>query len=166
MLSSHSYDHNWKRGETYVTTEFNPLFDAADMARCGKDVFVQRSHVSNDMGIEWIRRHLGDGYSVHKVEFDDYRAIHIDASFVPLRPGLLLVDPDRPIKEVPDAIKNSGWELVPAPRSTSAAGEPRSPTSRPPAAGGGSRAKWRTSAKESSATPRLRPGRSSSQSQS
>ena len=117
-MSNKSYDPNWKPGETYVTTEFEPLFDAADMTRCGKDIFVQRSHVTNDMGIEWIRRHLGADYNVHRVEFDDYRAIHIDATFVPLKPGLFLVNPDRPIKQLPDVIKNSDWELMPAPRST------------------------------------------------
>ena len=30
----------------FVTTEFKPCFDAADFTRAGKDIFVQRSHVS------------------------------------------------------------------------------------------------------------------------
>ncbi len=118
-MSNASYDYNWKRGEGYVTNEYEPLFDAADVARCGKDLFVQRSHVTNDMGIEWLRRHMEpQGYRVHRVEFDDYRAIHIDATFVPLAPGKILVNPDRPIKELPDILKNSDWELREAPRST------------------------------------------------
>jgi len=118
QLSNPTYDSEWKRGKTYVSTEFEPVFDAADVARCGRDIFIQRSHVTNDFGIEWIRRHLGDDYRVHRVEFDDYRAIHIDATFVPLAPGKLLVNPDRPIKELPEVIRNSDWELLEAPRST------------------------------------------------
>ncbi len=118
QLSADSYDFNWEENGTYVTTEFEPMFDAADMARCGRDIFVQRSQVTNEFGIEWIRRHLGDDYRVHQVEFDDYRAIHIDATFVPLAPGKLLVNPDRPIKEMPEIIRNSGWEVREAPRST------------------------------------------------
>jgi glycine amidinotransferase len=94
------------------------VFDAADVTRCGRDIFVQRSHVTNDYGIEWLRRHLGDDYRVHRVEFDDYRAIHIDATFVPLAPGRLLANPDRPIKELPEVIATSDWEILEAPRST------------------------------------------------
>ena len=29
----------------FVTTEFEPCFDAADFIRAGRDIFVQRSHV-------------------------------------------------------------------------------------------------------------------------
>ena len=31
----------------FVTTEFEPCFDAADFIRAGKDIFVQRSNVCN-----------------------------------------------------------------------------------------------------------------------
>ena len=88
------------------------------MTRCGRDIFIQRSHVTNDSGIEWIRRHLGDAYRLHKVEFADDRAIHIDATFVPLAPGKIMVNPDRPIKALPEIVRRSEWELLPAPRST------------------------------------------------
>lgn len=117
-MSEKSYDRCWKRGEGYVSTEFEPLFDAADIARCGRDIIVQRSHVTNEMGIDWLERHLGDDYRVHRVEFEDYRAIHIDATFVPLREGTFLVNPDRPMKNMPEAIRKSGWEFLEAPRST------------------------------------------------
>lgn len=30
----------------YITTEFEPCFDAADFYRAGKDIIAQRSHVS------------------------------------------------------------------------------------------------------------------------
>ncbi len=116
-MSHRSYDWDFKRGETYVTTEYEPLFDAADMSRCGRDIFIQRSHVTNDFGIEWLRRHYPE-FHFHRVEFDDYRAIHIDATFVPLRPGLFLTNPDRPMRDKPDWLAKSGWEFVEAPRST------------------------------------------------
>lgn len=118
MMSSKLYNYDYKRGEEYVTTEFEPVWDAADMARCGKDIFIQRSHVTNDAGIEWIRRHLGDTYNLHKVEFADDRAIHIDATFVPLAPGKVMVNPDRPIKQMPDIFKKAGWDVLTPPRST------------------------------------------------
>jgi glycine amidinotransferase len=101
-----------------VTTEVEPVFDAADIVRCGRDLFVQRSHVTNDFGIEWLRRHLGSAYRVHRVEFADDRPVHIDATFVPLAPGKILVNPDRPLRAVPEVLRGSGWELLPAPPST------------------------------------------------
>ncbi len=107
-----------------VLTEFEPMFDAADMARCGRDIFIQRSHVTNDFGIDWLRRQYGDTFAFHRVEFDDYRAIHIDATFVPLCPGKILVNPDRPLREVPDVLRKGDWELRPAPRSTMAEDHP------------------------------------------
>ncbi len=118
QLTDELYNEGYVRGEEYVTTEFEPVFDAADVARCGRDLFVQRSHVTNLFGIEWLRRHLGDDYRLHVVEFDDDRAIHIDATFVPLCPGKILVNPDRPLKAIPKVLQNSNWELLTAPRST------------------------------------------------
>jgi glycine amidinotransferase len=80
----------------YVTTEFEPVFDAAEFTRFGRDIFVQRSQVTNDFGIEWMRRHLGDDYNVHVLDFQDKNAMHIDGTFVPLGPGKLLICPKRP----------------------------------------------------------------------
>jgi glycine amidinotransferase len=117
-LDDRAHNHKYKRGEDYVITEYEPLFDAADMARCGRDVFIQLSHVTNRFGVEWLERHFGDEYRFHVVEFEDDRALHIDATFVPLRPGLIMTNPDRPLKKVPDILKKSGWNLIDAPRST------------------------------------------------
>ena len=81
---------------SFVTTEFEPVFDAAEFTRIGKDIFCQRSQVTNMFGIEWMRRHLGDEYTIHILDFEDKNAMHIDGTFVPLGPGKLLVNPKRP----------------------------------------------------------------------
>jgi glycine amidinotransferase len=80
----------------FVTTEFEPVFDAAEFTRIGKDIFVQRSQVTNDFGIEWMRRHLGDEYKIHVLDFQDKNAMHIDGTFVPIGPGKILANPKRP----------------------------------------------------------------------
>ncbi len=80
----------------FVTTEFEPVFDAAEFTRIGKDIFVQRSQVTNNFGIEWMRRHLGPQYNIHVLDFQDKNAMHIDGTFIPLGPGKLLVNPKRP----------------------------------------------------------------------
>lgn len=97
----------------YVTTEFEPCFDAADIVRFGRDLFVQRSHVTNQLGITWLRQHLGDKYRVHVVKFKDRNPMHIDASLVPLKPGLALINPDRPPLDR-QLFKKAGWDLVEA----------------------------------------------------
>jgi glycine amidinotransferase len=84
----------------------------------GKDLIMQRSQVSNRFGAEWLQRYLGDDFRVHLVEFSDDDPVHIDTTFVPLCPGKLLVNPDRPIKELPAIFNNSNWELLEPPHST------------------------------------------------
>jgi glycine amidinotransferase len=96
-----------------VITEFEPTFDAADFIRCGRDIFVQRSHVTNSFGIEWLARQLGDEYRVHVLTLDDRHAMHIDASLMPLAPGKLLINPER-VPKVPAIFK--GWDVLRAPR--------------------------------------------------
>jgi glycine amidinotransferase len=97
----------------YLTLEHEPTFDAADFIRCGRDIFVQRSHVTNRMGIVWVTRHLGDEYRVHEVDVADPSPMHIDASFMPLAPGKLLLNPCR-VRSVPDVLDS--WEVRWAPK--------------------------------------------------
>jgi glycine amidinotransferase len=96
-----------------IITEHEPTFDAADFIRCGRDLFVQRSHVTNAFGIDWLRRHLGDGYRIHEVEVCDAHPMHIDASMMPLAPGKLLINPER-LKEIPEPFRT--WDVLEAPR--------------------------------------------------
>lgn len=99
----------------YAITEFEPTFDAADFIRCGKDIFVQKSNVTNDFGIAWLERHLGKDYRIHKLKFDDDHPMHIDASLMPLAPNQLLVNPER-VPVVPNLFKS--WNVMYAPPST------------------------------------------------
>eukprot|EP00118_Oscarella_pearsei_P021023 m.233683 g.233683 ORF g.233683 m.233683 type:complete len:389 (+) comp40095_c0_seq6:904-2070(+) len=98
----------------YVTTEYEPTFDAADFMRCGRDIFVQRSQVTNFFGIEWMRRHLGNRYRVHALSFDDPNPMHIDATLLAVGPGLVLSNPDRPCHQI-DIFHEAGWKVVKPP---------------------------------------------------
>ncbi len=55
--------------------------------RFGRDLIVQRSHVTNRLGIEWVRRALGSAYRVHELAFNDPHPMHIDATLLPLAPA-------------------------------------------------------------------------------
>ncbi|HEX2049562.1 MAG TPA: amidinotransferase [Actinomycetota bacterium] len=113
--------------EDSVITEYEPLWEAGDFMRCGRDVFVQRSNVTNASGIEWVRRHLGDDYRVHEVAFDDERPMHVNATFLPLAPGKVLVNPER-VKQVPEMF--AGWDVLVAPEPCMRPGETTYTTSR------------------------------------
>lgn len=103
-----------------IVTEYEPVFDTADFVRCGRDLFVQRSHVTNVFGIEWMRRHLGNGYRIHEIEVRDPHPMHIDATFMPLAPGKLLVNPER-IGHLPAMFRS--WDVMEAP-TPAAMGDP------------------------------------------
>jgi glycine amidinotransferase len=98
----------------YILTEFEPVFDAADFVRCGRDLFVTRSNVTNLSGIEWLRRHLGPEYRIHEIESRCPNPMHIDTTLLPLAPGKLLVNPEYiDVDRLPDILKS--WDILVAP---------------------------------------------------
>lgn len=98
----------------FVVNEFEPVFDAADFVRCGRDIFCQTSNVTNHFGVEWLQRHLGDDYRIHTLQSRCPEAIHIDTTFMPLAPGKVLVNPEYLDVEHLPAILNN-WDILIAP---------------------------------------------------
>ncbi len=105
----------WVENKIFVTTEEAPLFDAADICRRGKDLFVQHGITTNLKAMDWLRRHFPD-HRVHALNFPgDLHPIHIDATFVPLRPGLAISNPVRPLPdEQRKFFEMNDWEIVTA----------------------------------------------------
>ncbi|WP_189783809.1 amidinotransferase [Streptomyces capitiformicae] len=100
----------------YILTEFEPVFDAADFVRAGRDLFVTRSNVTNRMGIEWLRRHLGPGYRIHEIEGRCRTPMHFDTTFVPLAPGKVLVNPEySDVDQLPDVLDGRDVLVAPEP---------------------------------------------------
>jgi glycine amidinotransferase len=120
QLTDDLFDNNFrlpKPGEPirYVINEHEPVFDAADFVRCGRDLFVTRSNVTNKMGIEWLRRHLGEEYRIHEIESRCPDPMHIDSTFMPLAPGKVLVNPDYvDVERLPAILKS--WDILVAPK--------------------------------------------------
>lgn len=70
--------------------ESEPLFDAANVARCGRDLFYLVSDSGNNLGAQWLRQTIGTAYRVHAL--DRLRnTTHIDTTLVLVRPGLVCV---------------------------------------------------------------------------
>ena len=97
----------------WVLTEKEPCFDAADISRAGKDLFVYHSLVTNKGGIDWLRRHFSS-HRIHVIWFYETNPIHIDATFVLLRPGLALSNRKRkPLAPgMIEFFKKNDWEIV------------------------------------------------------
>jgi glycine amidinotransferase len=99
----------------YVIDESEVVFDAADFVRCGRDLFVARSNVTNAAGISWLRRHLREDYAIHEIESRCRQPMHIDSSFMPLAPGKLLINPEFiDQRRLPEMFKT--WDVLVAPQ--------------------------------------------------
>ena len=113
--TQHFNDMNW------ALNELEPLWDAADMIRAGKDVFLQPSSVNNALGRRWLRNYITSrGLRLHECRFDSaaighYAPWHIDCSLVFPRPGLAIYLWNKPItsEKVLELFRKNDWELIP-----------------------------------------------------
>lgn len=125
ILSDRSFVSDLKRDENatgflkgrptqWLTTEEEVLFDAADFMKFGKDILVSRSHVTNEAGVDWVRRILGPDFRVHEVVTKNPYAMHLDDTIVPLGQGRLLYSPEYfDPSALPEIFKS--WEIFAAP---------------------------------------------------
>jgi N-dimethylarginine dimethylaminohydrolase len=90
-----------------------PAFDAANVLRLGQDLIYLVSGTGNRLGGQWLQTVLGEAFRVHFLE-DVYYGSHIDSTFVALKPGLVLCNPERVgDRTVPDILKQ--WEVIYSP---------------------------------------------------
>ena len=91
-----------------VVSDEEPLFDAANMLRCGTDIFFNVSNTGNRRGAEWLRRALGDRFNIHEISIC---TDHVGTTLHILRPGLLLANSERLTPEtIPEPLR--GWETI------------------------------------------------------
>lgn len=129
-----NYDYNlhhvWSEKEKerrilewdFQLTEEEPLWDAADALRAGRDIFWNRSCVCNHAGVDWATRHFAArGIRIHQIQFDhiktkEWKPWHIDYLINFIRPGLVFVNPDHPIlsQEFFELLRKNDWEIVEA----------------------------------------------------
>ena len=112
-----------------VLRETEPAFEAANVLRCGRDLFYLVSCTGNELGRVWLEnllRALGGDVRVHALR-GIYRFMHVDSTIALIRPGLVLLNPARVGEEDdPRTAPRMGRHLVPADgRRRSAHGFPR-----------------------------------------
>ena len=66
--------------------------------------------MTNQFGIDWLKKHLEGKYNVHQLTLHDYKSMHIDASFVIIGPGLVLVHPEKHCEQI-DMFKKAGRKV-------------------------------------------------------
>lgn len=109
LLLDQNYSTETKPGvPTLNNTEI--CFDAANVLRCGRDLFYLVSNSGNKKGAQWLQSMMGPDFKVHVLE-GIYSYMHIDSTISFLRPGLVLLNPSRINKDnLPASLK--GWDII------------------------------------------------------
>lgn len=91
-----------------LLAEREPLFDAANVLRCGTDLFYNVSNTGNRLGARWLARLLGPPFRVHEIGVCDD---HIGTTLQMLRPGVLLANAGRLDDDlIPEQLR--GWKTI------------------------------------------------------
>jgi glycine amidinotransferase/scyllo-inosamine-4-phosphate amidinotransferase 1 len=108
LLQDDMYDRSDLSKATLMNLE--PAFDAANVMKCNHDLWFLISNTGNAKGAAWLQDYLGSDYRVHQIP-DIYLDMHIDTTFVPLREGLMLCNPERVnANNMPEFLK--GWDVI------------------------------------------------------
>lgn len=114
------YDRSVRGKPTLCNEE--PALDAANCLKIGRDIMVLISNTGNQAAADWLGEHLGPEYRIHCVR-DVYCFIHIDSTILPLRPGLVLLCPDRVNEDnLPEFFRS--WDKIYAPEPVEMPAEP------------------------------------------
>lgn len=92
--------------------ELEPAFEAANVLRCGRDLLYQVSSSGNELGRIWLEntlRSYGE-FRIHPLR-GIYDFTHIDSTISFLRPGLVLLNPERITEaDLPECFR--GWDKL------------------------------------------------------
>ncbi len=87
-----------------------PIFDAANLLRLGRDIFYLVSDSGNPSGALWLQTVLGKEYRVHTCD-NIYSGIHVDSTITVVHPGLVVVNAERVgPQNLPRLFQ--GWDVI------------------------------------------------------
>ncbi|WP_328916125.1 MULTISPECIES: glycine amidinotransferase [unclassified Streptomyces] len=89
------------------------MLDGAQVLRLGRDLVVNVAQDNHTRGAEWLQRHLGDRYRVHRV----WRMAdnHIDSMVLALKPGVFLARHDGIRDLMPEPLRSWRYIVPPEP---------------------------------------------------
>lgn len=86
------------------------FLESGDVFLLGKDILVGHSgNGSNDAGVEWLKRYLGDEYRIQQVPLIN-GFLHLDCVLCTPRPGLAMVCREGLDGDLPDILKD--WDII------------------------------------------------------
>jgi glycine amidinotransferase/scyllo-inosamine-4-phosphate amidinotransferase 1 len=80
-------------GDVFQLTNVEPIFDAANVARFGRNLLYLVSDSGNERGAEWLQTVLGSEYEVHTTNV--YNSAHIDSTIVPIDENYVVLNASR-----------------------------------------------------------------------
>lgn len=87
---------------------YEMMLDGAQCLRLGRDIVVNIANENHAQAVNWLERHLGSRYRIHRVHrLSDN---HIDSMILALRPGTFLVRHSEVRNHLPDTFKK--WDLI------------------------------------------------------
>ncbi|MFB7480534.1 amidinotransferase [Streptomyces anulatus] len=89
-----------------------PYLEGGDVMLFGRDVLVgagQGGFATDDAGIDWLRRELGDGYRVHRTPLHP-RVLHLDDGLAAVREGLAIAARAQFVDGLPSVIAD--WDII------------------------------------------------------
>jgi len=102
--------YNLDDPNSFAIKNHEPVFDAANILRIGRDIIYLISDSGNHLGAQWLQTVLGDEYRVHTYE-NLYSGVHLDSTFALIRPGLLVVNAERVGEQnLPELFKS--WDVI------------------------------------------------------
>lgn len=90
------------------------MIDGAQCVRFGRDVIVNVATENHEAGYQWLKRHLGERFRLHRIHRLTDK--HIDSIILPLRAGKLLLRAPRFLDLLPAPLRK--WDIIYPPEPT------------------------------------------------
>jgi glycine amidinotransferase len=84
------FDQDEQKSEAHNQVEI--MFDGAQCLRFGRDILMNISNRNHELGLRWLTQTLEGEATIHPVRITDH---HLDSMLMPIRPGLLLINPTK-----------------------------------------------------------------------
>lgn len=93
---------------SHVLPQYEMMLDAAQCIKIGKDIVVNVNNKNHKIGVQWLRSVLPD-VCIHEINIVDS---HIDATLLPLKPGVLLIDQRKipNLNKLPQGLRK--WKMI------------------------------------------------------
>ena len=97
-------------GDGLALRDGEPVFDAANVLRAGRDLLYLISDSGNRCGAHWLQTMVGSDYRVRAYD-NVYTGTHIDTTITLVRPGLVVVNAERVgPRNLPEMFRD--WEVI------------------------------------------------------